>query len=123
MVTWRRLLQRILKLLDRVENYLLIWAAWFKHAGRPKLGYPPRAVPFSTGGESSRYDDWASIEEEKDAIWQARTLDALIEGLSRKESKAVRHVHLQERSTAGHEGSYQLALETLERGINARGLP
>lgn len=115
--------------LDRVERYLLLWAAWYRNGKAARLGYPARSLAFATGGDSQRFDDWAEIEAEKAERTAAKVVDALVEGLSLRESCAVRHTWLDEPwpemlviRYGPCELSYGTALAELERGINERGL-
>ena len=107
------------RMFDRVEAYLLLWAAWYR-ACKPRLGYPQASVGIHTGGINC-YDD---LEHEVDS-YAAVTVDKLIDDLVPARRCAVRWAHLGEPWRFPRENEhqlYELACDDLEMGLNRWGL-
>jgi hypothetical protein len=104
---------------DRVDRYLLIWAAWYRHC-QPRIGYPGASLGFETGGITC-YDD---LEHECDE-YAGRTVNALIDDLPPAQGCAVRRIYLGEPWRFPRYNMtmmYELARERIERGLNQWGL-
>jgi hypothetical protein len=104
---------------NRVENYLILWAAWYRSC-KPKLGYPSASIGIETGGINC-YDD---LEHQVDS-YAAVTVDKLIGDLTASKQCAVRWAHLGEPwrfSRQNEQELYDQACEDLEMGLNRWGL-
>ena len=82
---------------ERVDYWLTEWARYDRtYQPQARLGYPRQVKPFVTGGESSRWDDWATDEEKAAWLRNCKTLETLIFDLPAAQSCSVRHIYLGE---------------------------
>ena len=63
-----------------------------------RLGYPSRSPCFIGGGETARFDDWASTEEE--SIWKTncRAMEAIVLGLPEVDRMVIEIIYLGRRN-------------------------
>ena len=104
---------------SRIKYYLDIWKDYMLRPDN-NLGYPKKSA-------YCRSSSLASFEDMADQIdyTDARAMDAIISGLPMSQQIAVNHFCLASvwrSSRESLEETYQRALVSIERGLNARGM-
>lgn len=107
--------------MDRLIFICEDWALYMKSHDSHKLGFPKKAVGFSSGGESTleAFEDMVSTQDLKNV----HTIDSIIHSLPKEQQDAIYCRFLKTRKPFAYEFKLELALDNLliigGRRINA----
>jgi hypothetical protein len=105
---------------DRLEWHLENWATWMKRESN-RLGYPSKALCFSSGG-SSGADEFQIMCDDSDTR-SASIVDKVIDSISSPQRTAINHHWLQvKHHYPTHELDLELAYESIIKILDKRGV-
>jgi len=107
--------------MDRLLCICEDWALYMKAHDSHKLGFPKKAIGFSSGGESTAdaFEDMVSAQDLKNV----HTIDSIIHSLPKEQQEAIYTRFLKTRKPFAYEFKLELAMDNLMtiggRRINA----
>ena len=97
--------------MDRLLCICEDWALYMKAHDSHKLGFPKKAVGFSSGGESTAdaFEDMVSAQD----LMNVHTIDSIIDSLPKEQQEAIYTRFLKTRKPFAYEYKLELAMDNL----------